>query len=153
MKKKVKQFRYVRIYQQLEKLIEPVQNPQSSMATITALLHNKFQHFFWTGFYDLKKDKLLVNCYQGPLACLSLQPVKGVCWEAVNKQKTIIVPNVHEFPGHIACDSRSNSEIVVPVRKNDKIVAVLDIDSRDFDTFDEIDAENLQKITKLIYSK
>ena len=152
MKPEAKQSRYDRIYKQIKELIIPVQDPQSTMATITAVLHNKFKHFFWTGFYFLNQDRLLVNCYQGPLACLILKPFIGVCWAAIDKQETIVVPNVHEFAGHIACDSRSNSEIVVPVwNKEKQIVAVLDIDSREFDAFDEIDVKNLQKITQLIY--
>jgi len=152
MQQEAKQSRYDRIYKQIKQLIIPVQDPQSSMATITAVLHNKFKHFFWTGFYNLNKDRLLVNCYQGPLACLMLKPFTGVCWAAIDKQETIVVPNVHEFAGHIACDSRSNSEIVVPVwNQKQQIVGVLDIDSREFDAFDEIDVENLQKITQLIY--
>lgn len=153
MQPEAKQNRYNRIYKQIKELLMPVQEPQSAMATIVAVLHNKFKDFFWTGFYYLKQDRLLVNCYQGPLACLSLKPFTGVCWAAIDKQETIVVPNVHKFPGHIACDSRSNSEIVVPVwNGNKEIVAVLDIDSQEFDTFDKIDAENLQKITQLIYN-
>jgi len=93
-----------------------------------------------------------VKCYQGPLACQVLQKDKGVCWAAINREKTIVVSDVHKFPGHIACDSSSNSEIVVPVRDREmNIVGVLDIDSTELNAFDEVDAGELEAIVQMIY--
>ena len=152
MTAKMKKDRYQRIYQQLEELISKTTDPLARMSTITAVLHHKLDYFFWTGFYRLVNGELTICCYQGNVACLILPKNTGVCWEAVNRKETIIVPNVHKFPGHIACDSRSQSEIVVPVKdKSGNIVAVLDVDSKKLNSFDEIDAENLEKIVKMIY--
>jgi len=121
------------------------------MATVASLLHHKMPHFFWTGFYVLREGNLVVGPYQGPLACQVLEKNKGVCWAGVKGKKTIIVPDVHKFPGHIACDSRSNSEIVVPLSDdNGRIWAVLDVDSRRLDAFSDVDREWLEKIANLI---
>ncbi len=121
------------------------------MATAAAILHHKMPHYFWTGFYTLIDGDLVVGPYQGPLACQVLEKKKGVCWAGCAQKKTIVVPNVHEFPGHIACDSRSNSEIVVPLVSKDKHVwGVLDVDSRKLDAFSDVDKEWLEKIVKLI---
>ncbi len=151
MKKITKQNRYKRIISQIEELIQKTTDPLARMSTIAAVLHHKFDYYFWTGFYRLMEKELTVCCYQGSVACLVLEKHKGVCWTAVDEQKTQIVEDVSKFPGHIACDSRSASEIVVPVWKDDKIVAVLDVDSKKLDSFDEIDAEYLEKIVNLIY--
>ncbi len=143
--------RYQRIYAQLEPLLLKTENKVSRMATIASLLHHKMPHFFWTGFYLLDKGELVVGPYQGPLACLVLEKKKGVCWAGILRRKTIIVPDVHKFPGHIACDSRSNSEIVVPLfDEKDEVWGVLDVDSRKFGAFSEVDKEWLEKIVKLI---
>ena len=152
MRKDKKEGRYGRIYRQLEKLLEPHDNPLSAMATIAAVLHNKMDYFFWTGFYLLDdKVELMVGPYQGTVACIKLARDTGVCWAAINRGQTVIVPDVHKFPGHIACDSKTNSEIVVPVKdENGKIIGVLDVDSRDFDSFDETDKKGLEKIVHLI---
>jgi len=97
------------------------------------------------------QGELWVGPYQGSVACQKLARPNGVCWTAIIQQKAIIVPNVHEFPGHIACDSRSNSEIAIPlITKNNKIIGVLDVDSKNFNHFDEIDAEWLNKICSLL---
>jgi len=121
------------------------------MATVAALLHHKMPHFFWTGFYILTAGELVVGPYQGPLACQVLEKNKGVCWAGVQDRKVIIVPNVHEFPGHIPCDSRSNSEIAIPLfNKKTEVWAILDVDSQKFDAFSEIDKEWLLRIVKLI---
>jgi len=146
-----KKARYQRIYKQLEELFSKTTDPLARMSTITAVLHHKFDYYFWTGFYRLVHDDLIICCYQGSVACLVLEKNKGVCWEAINQKETIIVPNVHEFPNHIACDSHSKSEIVVPVKNRvGEITAVLDVDSKELDSFDEVDAENLEKIVALI---
>jgi len=146
-----KRDRYERIIAQLKNLFEKTQDPISRMSTISAVLHHKFNYFFWTGFYLLKDGELSVGPYQGSVACLVLKKDTGVCWSAINDQKTVIVADVHEFPGHIACDSRSRSEIVVPVHnKENKIIGVLDIDSKALSSFDSEDKNGLEKIVKLI---
>lgn len=145
--------RYERIYDQLKGLFKEDFTPVARMATITALLHHKMKGFFWTGFYLLDNDKLIVGPYQGPLACIRLEDKNtGVCWTAINTEKPVLVPDVHKFPGHIACDSRSNSEVVVPLRNRmGDITGVIDVDSREFDMFDNDDVEGLEKIISLVY--
>jgi len=150
MKQEQKAGRYERIFEQASELLVKSNNPISGMATLSALLHHKMK-FFWTGFYLLHDGKLQVGPYQGALACIDLKKDAGVCWASVNKLQTIIVPDVHDFPGHIACDSRSQSEIVVPVFMHDgSIIGVLDIDSDEKNSFDETDARWLEKLIKLI---
>ena len=148
-----KEKRYLRLIEQIKNLIVDIETPLSRMATINAILYHKMKNFFWTGFYLLENGKLRVGPYQGPLACLQLKKDTGVCWSAINENKTIVVANVHEFPGHIACDSRSKSEIVVLLKnKNTEIVGVLDIDSDEFNNFDEIDARFLEEISRLVFN-
>ncbi len=143
--------RYQRIYSQLQELLEDTDDKTARMATAVALLHHKMPHFFWTGFYLLRDGELTVGPYQGPLACQVLEKNKGVCWAGVNTKKTVIVPDVHKFPDHITCDSRSNSEIVVPLFDNHHLVwAVLDVDSQKFDAFSVVDQKWLEKIVRLV---
>jgi len=152
MHKEKKEARYQRIYEQLELLVRKCQHPDARMASIIAVLHHKMQGFFWTGFYFLNNGELLVKTYQGPLACQVLEKGKGVCWAGITQNKTIIVPDVSQFPGHIACDARSKSEIVVPVHDpQGNVTGVLDIDSESFGTFDASDACFLEMIVKLIF--
>jgi L-methionine (R)-S-oxide reductase len=147
-----KEGRYSRIYQQLETLVRKSNNTQARMATIIAVLHHKMEYFFWTGFYLIDNGEMTVNIYQGPVACQILEKDKGVCWAAFNKKETVIVEDVHQFPGHIACDSRSNSEIVVPFKNRDReIIGVLDVDSSAKAAFSEVDAKWLEKILELVY--
>jgi GAF domain-containing protein len=147
-----KQGRYQRIITQLEGLLTKTTDPVARMATIAAVLSHKFDYFFWFGFYFVQGDKMIVGPYQGPVACQVLQGT-GVCLAAVTQDKSIVVPDVHKFPGHIACDSRSNSEIVVPVRNSvGTILAVMDVDSADFNSFDETDRLQLEKIAAMVYS-
>lgn len=149
--KEILKNRYQRIYNQLQELLDKTENKIARMATVAALLHSKMPQFFWTGFYILSDGELIVGPYQGPLACQVLEKKKGVCWAGVLGEKTIIVPDVHKFPGHIPCDSRSNSEIIVPLFNNlGRVWSVLDIDSQKFNTFSEVDKEWLEKIVKLI---
>lgn len=117
----------------------------AAMANLSALLHQTFG-FWWTGFYRVVGNQLVLGPFQGPIACTRIQYGKGVCGTAWKEQRTIVVPDVEEFPGHIACSSESRSEIVVPVWQNGRITAVLDIDSNQLDTFDEIDAKYLEEI-------
>ncbi|HPE55478.1 MAG TPA: GAF domain-containing protein [Bacteroidales bacterium] len=146
-----KKNRYNRIFKQLEELLAPHDNPIAAMATIAAVLHNKFDHFFWTGFYLLQDGELIVGPYQGSVACIKLKKNTGVCWAGINNKETVLVPDVHQFPGHIACDSRSQSEIVLPVRnKKGEIIGVMDVDSKELNSFDEADREGLEKIITLI---
>ena len=153
MKKETKQKRYQRIYEQIKELIQATDYPQSRMATINALLHHKFDYYYWTGFYELINDNLVVSAYQGPIACLKLKKDTGVCWAGINSKETVVVENVHEFPGHIACSSASNSEIVVPVKNSHgQVVAVLDVDSKEYAAFDDVDKVELEKMVKLIYN-
>ncbi len=143
--------RYERIHAQLEDLLTKTNNTTARMSTIAALLHHKFSFFFWTGFYLLDNEELIVGPYQGPLACQILEKDKGACWAGIREKKTIVVPNVHKFPGHIACDSRSNSEIVVPLLDKKNVPrGVLDVDSQKLNAFSKIDKEWLEKIVLLI---
>ncbi len=153
MEKTKKSKRYERVYRQLVELLEKPGNRLSKMATIAAVLHHKMDHFFWTGFYIINEDTLTAGPYQGPVACQALEKDRGVCQAAVNRGESIVVPDVHSFPGHIACDDRSNSEIVVPLKdKNGNITAVLDVDSRDRDAFDEVDRQWLERVVSLLES-
>jgi L-methionine (R)-S-oxide reductase len=152
MDKSKKEGRYSRIYKQLSELVQKSNSPTARMATIIAVLHHKMDTFFWTGFYRIENGLMTVFMYQGPVACQILEKDKGVCWTAFNKKETVVVEDVHQFPGHIACDSRSTSEIVVPLKnENGEVIGVLDIDSNQKAAFDEVDARWLEKILKLIY--
>lgn len=122
-------------------------------ATTVSLLISAFgQRFFWCGFYEvdpLKRDELVVGPYQGTLGCLRIAFGKGVCGASAVRRETILVPDVHKFPGHIACDSRSNSEVVTPVfDSRGELIAVLDVDSTEFNAFDETDARGLEAICR-----
>jgi GAF domain-containing protein len=144
--------RYERIATQLEELYAKTSDPLARMASAVALLHHKMPHYFWTGFYRLVDGDLLVGPYQGPIACMELERHAGVCWAGIDRAESVLVANVHDFPGHIACDSRSNSEVVVPVRDAaGEIVAVLDVDSEQLDAFSGTDVEGLERIVALIY--
>jgi GAF domain-containing protein len=145
--------RYQRINHQFTELLNKSNNPSSRLASLVALLHHKMDNFFWTGVYWLNDGKLQVGGYQGPLACMELEKDKGVCWAAINENKAIVVPDVDKYPGHIACDSRSKSEIALPVRdKNQKVLGVLDIDSNKLNNFDGIDATELERLIQLCFT-
>ncbi|GAB4168055.1 MAG: GAF domain-containing protein [Calditrichia bacterium] len=139
---------YLEAKQEIQSVLENVTDEIACMATISCLLHQKFDYYFWTGFYRLHKpDELIIGPYQGTLGCLFIKVGNGVCGTAALKRETVIVPDVHEFPGHIACDSRSNSEIVVPVfNKSDHLIAVFDVDSTEFGAFDEVDQTHLEDL-------
>ena len=152
MNKETKQRIYKEVLEQLSKKFSESHDLMARMATVAAILHGKFEHFFWTGFYILKDDELTVGPYQGSPACVILEKHKGVCWAGIDRGETVVVPDVHEFPDHIACDARTNSEIVLPVRDPDgAIVGVLDVDSASFDSFDDTDAEYLATILGTLY--
>lgn len=152
MDQKKKKSRYERIYKQLEELLPTSNDEMARMSTIIAVIHHKMDYYFWTGYYFLKEGRLVVGPYQGPVACQELENDKGVCWAGVNRQEPVVVPDVEQFPGHIACDSRSQSEIVLPLRnRQNEIIGVLDIDSDQRNAFDEVDRQELSKILQLIY--
>jgi GAF domain-containing protein len=120
------------------------------MATINSVLANRFDHFYWTGFYRVCGDTLVVGPYIGTVGCLQIKIGKGVCGTAAARGETVIVPDVSQFPGHIACDPKSKSEIVVPVfGPARELIAVLDVDSDRFNAFDEEDRAGLEKIVSL----
>ena len=127
----------------------------ASMATIACLLHHGFNYFFWTGFYRVvAPGELLIGPYQGTLGCLHISFDRGVCGAAARREETIIVPDVHQFPGHIACDSNSKSEIVVPVFDDKRdLIAVLDVDSAEYDAFGEVDKRHLEEIVGFLRGK
>lgn len=153
MEDKKKEGRYLRLYNQLNELVKKSESASPRMATIIAVLHHKMDYFFWTGFYLIENGEMTVNMYQGPVACQVLEKDKGVCWAAFNKKETVMVEDVHQFPGHIACDSRSSSEIVVPLKnRKGEIIGVLDVDSKEKAAFNGVDAKWLEKILELIYS-
>jgi len=146
-----KEGRYERIIVQLEELLLKTDFLYARMATVNALLYNKMDVFFWVGFYLLVKGELTVGPYQGSLACQVLKKNTGVCWTSINEGKTVIVLNVAQFAGHIACDFRSKSEIVIPVKNADnEIIGCLDIDSEKLAAFDKVDALYLEKIVELV---
>jgi GAF domain-containing protein len=143
--------RYAALRGEIAAVIAGEPNRIARYATATSLLAQAFpDHFFWTGFYlvdEAKPNELVVGPYQGTLGCLRIPIGKGVCGAAAEKRQTIIVPDVHAFPGHIACDSRSNSEIVTPVFDSaGALVAVLDVDSTQFGAFDAVDRAGLEAI-------
>ena len=142
---------YERIYTQLETLVKGKSpNLLAAMATISSVLHAKLKHHSWTGFYFVANPtELHVGPYQGPVACQVLKD-RGVCLASVKEKRAVVVPDVRAFPGHIACDSRSMSEIVVPVLKDNKVLAVLDIDSATVNMFDNDDIPHLEKILALL---
>jgi GAF domain-containing protein len=140
--------KYQEIYKQIESVTDGESDIIANMANSAALLHETFG-FWWTGFYIVKENELVLGPFQGPVACTRIGFGKGVCGSAWKRRETIVVPNVHEFPGHIACSSLSQSEIVVPIFSKDEVYAVLDIDSKELSTFDETDQEWLEKIVCL----
>ena len=144
-----KQETYQSILPQIESLVAGETDMIAKMANVAAVLHEAFG-FWWTGFYREEGQQLVLGPFQGPIACTRIPFGRGVCGTAWQRAETVIVPNVHEFAGHIACSSASNSEIVVPILRDGQVIAVLDIDSTDFGTFDETDLLYLEQIAQLI---
>lgn len=149
-----KQAKYALLYQQVSALIEGETDRVAIMANVVAAIHETMG-FFWTGFYRVvqqpEKLELLLGPFQGPVACMHIGYGRGVCGTAWKEGKTIVVPDVEQFPGHIACSSLSRSEIVVPLfDAQGTVVAVLDIDSKELNTFDDTDREGLEKILTLL---
>ena len=143
---------YQSLIPQIEALLFGEPDQVANLANVAAALKEQFK-WFWVGFYLVKGDELVLGPFQGPVACTRIALGKGVCGVAWKEAKTLIVPDVDEFPGHIACSSLSKSEIVVPLFKNGKVVAVLDVDSEALNQFDETDARYLEEIVNLVNFK
>lgn len=141
--------KYKLLYEQIKALISKENDIIANMANIAAIIHEAF-NFWWTGFYRVIDKELVLGPFQGPVACTRIAYGRGVCGTAWKEKETIIVEDVHQFPGHIACSSASKSEIVVPIFKDSQVVAVLDIDSEKLATFDNVDKEWLEMIIDLI---
>ncbi len=138
------------LYKQLHSLIEGIPYLVTNLSNISAFLFQNFSGLNWVGFYLLDQDQLVLGPFQGKPACIKIPLGKGVCGTAALKNQTLLVKDVHAFPGHIACDSASASELVVPIHKNDRVVAVLDIDSPVIGRFSEDDRDVFEKIVRLI---
>lgn len=147
--KSTKAEKYQQLLPQIEALVSGETDFVANMANIAAALRQTM-NFFWVGFYLVKENELVLGPFQGPVACTRIGFGKGVCGTSWKDAKNVIVPNVEEFPGHIACSSDSKSEIVLPVIKNGKVIAVLDVDSDRLNDFDAIDERYLSQLTKLI---
>ena len=145
----LKTFRYLRLYQDMKLILEGEPDVVARMANMATLIHERM-HFFWTGFYRVQGEQLVLGPFQGPEACFRIGFGKGVCGSAWKEERTLVVPDVEEFPGHIACSSLSRSEIVVPIFKAGEVSAVLDIDSKELSTFDATDALWLEKIVTIL---
>ena len=141
--------KYEVLYRQIVELVGYETDEIANMANISSMIHETFG-FLWTGFYRVISDQLVLGPFQGPLACSRIKYGKGVCGTAWKEKCTLVVPDVEQFPGHIACSSLSRSEIVVPVWLNGVVVAVLDIDSQDLSTFDDEDRLWLERIVALL---
>ncbi len=144
-----KKEKYEQMLPQLKALTEGVNNNTGALANAAALIHETMG-FFWTGFYLVKDNILHLGPFQGPVACYTIPYGKGVCGTSWKEGKTLVVKDVEEFPGHIACSSLSRSEIVVPIFKASKIIGVLDIDSKEIATFDNTDKDYLEKAMKIL---
>ena len=144
-----KEEKYALLYSQVQSLVEVENDTIANMANIAAMIHATFG-FWWTGFYRVCNDELILGPFQGPLACSRIRYGRGVCGTAWQEARTQVVPDVEQFPGHIACSSLSRSEIVVPIFSDNKVHAVLDIDSKELATFDNLDKEWLEKIVELL---
>ena len=140
---------YVNLYPQIQSLLAGETDLYANLANIAAAIHDIFG-FFWVGFYLVKGDELVLGPFQGPVACTRIPFHKGVCGYAYTERKTVIVPNVDEFPGHIACASASKSEIVIPVFHENQVILVLDVDSDSLHDFSEQDQIGLEKIMTII---
>ena len=140
---------YISLTPQIKALIEGEEDLVANLANVAAALKEAFD-FFWVGFYIVKNNQLVLGPFQGPIACTRIGYGKGVCGTSWKENKTIIVDDVNEFPGHIACSSLSQSEIVVPIARNNEVVAVLDVDSDKLSQFDEVDQKYLSQIVEYI---
>lgn len=152
----MKEATYKTLVAQIGSLIEGEKNETAVLANVSAAMASAFPNWLWTGFYLVRDGELLVGPFQGPVACYHIKKGRGVCGSSWEREETIVVPDVEEFPGHIACSSLSRSEIVVPIfNKNREVVGVLDVDSPELSTFDEVDKVYMEqivaKITEVLY--
>ena len=145
-----KEQKYELLHKQIAALVDGESDTIANMANVAAMIHATFG-FWWTGFYRVVGEELVLGPFQGPMACSRIRYGRGVCGTAWKEQATQVVPDVELFPGHIACSSLSRSEIVVPVWSDEEIVAVLDIDSEHLATFDQVDKMWLERIVALLY--
>lgn len=142
---------YLAILPRIQALLVGETDEIARMSNIAAALHGEFG-FWWTGFYRVaSSEELVLGPFQGPVACMRIAKGRGVCGTSWNEERTVIVPDVERFPGHIACSGESRSEIVVPCRKRGRIAAVLDIDSKELNNFDEIDRKYLEEVASMLY--
>ncbi len=137
----------------MESLLEENTPPLSNISNFISLINDAFRKISWIGFYFAKNDILYLGPFQGKVACTKIKIGNGVCGTSAEKRETVIVEDVHKFPGHIACDSGSNSEIVIPIIQNSRLIGVLDLDSYSFSAFSEIDKIYLEKLVKLLTDK
>jgi GAF domain-containing protein len=144
-----KENQYDSILPQISSLLDGESDQIANMANVCAALKEQF-NFFWVGFYMVKGNELVLGPFQGPVACTRIKLGKGVCGSAWEQKKTLIVPDVDLFPGHIACSSASKSEIVIPIIRSGKVIGVLDVDSEELNSFDETDADYLLQILEFI---
>jgi len=144
-----KEEQYKALIPQINGLLEGETDLVANLANVAAALKEQFG-WFWVGFYLIKQDELVLGPFQGPVACTRIKKGRGVCGSSWAQEKTLIVPDVEKFPGHIACSSLSKSEIVVPLFSNGQIKGVLDVDSDELDQFDEVDQQYLEEIVQLI---
>lgn len=144
-----KEEKYLALLPQIRGLLEGETDLTANLANISAALKEQF-NWLWVGFYIVKENELVLGPFQGPVACTRIRKGRGVCGTSWEQQKTLIVPDVEAFPGHIACSSLSKSEIVIPIIRNDAVVAVLDADSELLNQFDETDEQYLQEVCKLV---
>ena len=141
--------KYELLYKQIAAVVAAESDAIANMANVASMLHQTFK-FWWTGFYRVVGNELVLGPFQGPMACTRIAKGKGVCGTAWSEERTQVVEDVDKFPGHIACSSLSRSEIVVPVWRNNEVIGVLDIDSKHLATFDTTDQEWLERIVQLL---
>ncbi len=141
---------YSELLPQLESLVSGEADFIANTANLAAALKQALPYASWVGFYFMKNGELVVGPFQGKVACTRIRVGSGVCGTAAARRKTIVVPNVAEFPGHIYCDPDSRSEIVVPLLKGDEAFGVLDLDSSEYNSFDSVDADNLQRVARIV---
>lgn len=140
----------MRLCDEVEALIDGVPYVSANLANISALINERFDRLNWAGFYVMKEGKLVLSSFQGKVACVEIKIGRGVCGTAVERDETLVVDDVHKFPTHIACDSASNSEIVIPIHLGDEVFGVLDIDSPEFARFSLADKEELEAAVKVL---